>query len=599
MIDRRFNFDYGLLAIALAVILILAAVVAAGAIALRVTRAPQNLIRVPRDYPTIQAAITAASAGDIIQVAPGVYNENITLDKGVTLVAERFDQLNPINNPTIIDAAGGAAAIMIPASLPQMPVIRGFTIRNGGDGIQAHSPFIVEFNYLTGSGNLVNYQEGGGGANRGNVYFKALGDAIHVDNLDRPIVIENNRILYSGDDGIEINLQNAAIPPAVTETSIWNNMIIGSREDGIQFTDYPADPQDTNRRFVIAGNLIANNHKAGIGITANGNTQEDYSGADSVEAMRVFNDTFYGNEVGISGGDNLVAFNNIISNSLARGARRVQGQPGSNSVIAYTLFFANGIDSEDTTLGPGIITGQDPLFVAPPNPGPDGIWETVDDDFSGLLLQAGSPAIDRGVTQYLAANGEAVPPTPITGFTGAAPDLGWREYGAPIFVSPTATLAMTMTLAPTVTPPVFTPTATLTPIPPSGTLPPATPTNTFLPPSLTSTVPAATVIPGVTATATPALTLTAIVPNNATAGTTVNITLTGTGFVNGSVVAFEGGQGTASEVTTVQVLNPTTMAITVNVKADAAFGIQVWDVRVTNPNGATVVLPDAFTVVPQ
>ncbi|MCH8970343.1 MAG: plasmid stabilization protein, partial [Planctomycetes bacterium] len=34
-----------------------------------------DIIHVPADYPTIQAAIYAAASGDEIIVAPGVYNE--------------------------------------------------------------------------------------------------------------------------------------------------------------------------------------------------------------------------------------------------------------------------------------------------------------------------------------------------------------------------------------------------------------------------------------------------------------------------------------------------------------------------------------------
>jgi len=76
------------------------------------------------------------------------------------------------------------------------------------------------------------------------------------------------------------------------------------------------------------------------------------------------------------------------------------------------------------------------------------------------------------------------------------------------------------------------------------------------------------------------------------------MTIAGSGFVSGAVVTFEGGQGVASEVTAVQVLNHTTMRVTVNVRADSSFGTQTWDVRVTNPNSSTTILTDAFTVIP-
>ena len=610
----RRNYDLDNLAIGfllLAIIAIFATLLMLGLQALRLNPQSSNLIIVPNDYPTIQAAIHAAKPGDIIRVRAGIYAENLTLDKPISLIAETFDQINPVNNTTIIDGGSGSAAIFIPSGLTQMPVIHGFVIQNGSDGIHAQSEFIAEYNYFHSSAILVNYQMGSGGINRNNVYFNSADDAIHVDDMNRPLLIESNRIMYAGEDGIEVNLQNTSTPPARVDGAIWNNMIIGSRQDGIQFVDYPDDPQDTNRRFVIMGNLIANNTKAGIGLMPNANTVEDYSGADTVEAIRAFHNTFYGNDHGISGGDNLVAFNSIIVNSITRGVWKVQGAPDANSVAAYTLFHNNGIDAEQSTVGVGIISGQDPLFQAAPNPGPDGVWETVDDDFSGLLLRAGSPAIDKGVTQYIAKDGEPIPPAPITGFTGAAPDLGWREFGSPILITPTASATPSLTPLASLTPlSTFSPIATFT-LPVSPTSPPATvpPTNTPLPlptslpsatvPVLTPTL-AASATPSRTPTVTPTpqLTITSIFPDSAQAGSTVNLTISGSGFVNGAVVTFEGGQGTPSQIVTTQVVNPTTIVITVNVFGDASLGTQIWDVRITNPDTSTAVLVDAFSVVP-
>lgn len=562
-----------------------------------------SLIRVPNDYLTIQEAIDAAKPGDIIQVTAGIYQENITLDKPVSLIAATFDEIDPVRNSTIIDGAGTGATIFIPSGLSQMPVIRGFVLQNGVDNIQASSEFIAEFNYFHSAANLVSYQMGGGGVNRGNVYFNARDNAIRLDHIDRPLLIENNRILYSANSGIEISLQSTSAPPALIEVNMWNNMILGNGEDGIQFVDHPGAPQDTNRRFVIAGNLFANNKQAGIGLMPNANTVEDLSGAATLEAIRVINNTFYGNNYGISGGDNLVAINNIIANSTGRGAWRVPAEEGGISMIAYTLFHNNGADADETSLGPGVILGVDPRFVAAPDPGPDGTWATVDDDFTGLVLRSDSPAIDKGVVQFQAANGELVPPSPLTGFLGAAPDLGWREFGAPVFMTPTTTPVGTATHSPTVTPGTLTATPGTT-----ATLAPSTPgtsTATALTPTQLATT---TSIPGtptsagsptvtIATTASPEVTLQNIAPNSAQAETTLSVVITGSGFQTGAMVTFEGGGGLPQEIKDVQVLNPTTIMFTLTAHNDGTSA-QVWDVRVTNPDTSTAVLVDAFTVNP-
>jgi hypothetical protein len=600
MDDRQFKAS--LLPIMVIIFCVLIVGIVAGAFALNRQRNAVNVLRVPEEYATIQAAITAAAAGDVIQVRAGTYAENLLLDRPIVLTAASFDPVNPVNNTAIIEGGGGVT-ITIPPDLTQMPTIRGFVIRSNNIGIQSSSPFIVEFNYFLAGTDQVNYQWGSGGANRNNLYFKAGDDAIQLDNTDRPLLIENNRILYATDDGIEINLQDKPSPPAIVDVNIWNNMIIGSKEDGIQLIDFPGEPQNTNRRIVILGNLIANSQKAGIGLMPNTNTVEDLSGADIVEPIQVFNNTFYGNNHGISGGDNLVAFNNIITNSAGRGVWRVQGPPGSNSVVAHTLFFNNTQDNDQSSMGPGIITGQDPRFTAAPNPGADGTWETVDDDFSGLLLQSSSPAVDKGVTQYTAASGELIPASPLTGFIGAAPDLGWREFGSPIVLTPTASPIPSPTLAVSPTAPTLTftpiattvlPTATVVTFTPLPTLTQAPPTANI--PTFTSTVTVPS-LPTITITPTTAqLNLLSVTPNTAQANTTVNVTISGTGFANGATVTFEGAQGTPPQVTGLEVVNANTIVITVNTTVAAGATTQVWDIRVTNPNNTSAVLADAFTV---
>src|SRR5512134_3316235 len=112
MLDRQFKAS--LLPIMVIIFCILMVGVVAGALALNRQSEAVTVLRVPQDYPTIQAAINAAELADIIQVRAGTYNENIILDRPVTLTAESFDAANPANNTTTIDGGGGATITIPP-----------------------------------------------------------------------------------------------------------------------------------------------------------------------------------------------------------------------------------------------------------------------------------------------------------------------------------------------------------------------------------------------------------------------------------------------------------------------------------------------------
>ena len=84
-------------------------------------------INVPGDHTTIQAAVTAANPGDLIQVAAGSYNENVTIDKSVTI--------NGVAG-TVLDGTGvGGNGFLFKAS---DITIDGFEITNFVCGIRTY-----------------------------------------------------------------------------------------------------------------------------------------------------------------------------------------------------------------------------------------------------------------------------------------------------------------------------------------------------------------------------------------------------------------------------------------------------------------------------
>lgn len=87
------------------------------------------------------------------------------------------------------------------------------------------------------------------------------------------------------------------------------------------------------------------------------------------------------------------------------------------------------------------------------------------------------------------------------------------------------------------------------------------------------------------------VTVTSMTPNTAKPGTTVNVTITGTGFSSGIAVGFENGTGSAPLIGSVVVVNANTITATVTVKNGGGKQARVWDLRV-----GSGVLFRAFTI---
>jgi len=92
-----------------------------------------NVIKVPDDYPTIQAAIDAATDGDTILVAEGLYKENLSLTEGITLSGGwdlTFSTRQPGNSAINGQGLGRAISITCVTS-DTVLTIDGFTVQGG------------------------------------------------------------------------------------------------------------------------------------------------------------------------------------------------------------------------------------------------------------------------------------------------------------------------------------------------------------------------------------------------------------------------------------------------------------------------------------
>ncbi len=93
--------------------------------------------------------------------------------------------------------------------------------------------------------------------------------------------------------------------------------------------------------------------------------------------------------------------------------------------------------------------------------------------------------------------------------------------------------------------------------------------------------------------------ITGIDPNSMNAGSTMDVTISGSGFASGTDVTFENGSGPTPEASNISVTSDgTSVTATVTAKSGGPPRPRVWDVRVTNPDGSTGVLSGGFTVNP-
>ncbi|UCD22177.1 MAG: hypothetical protein JSW22_00620 [Chloroflexota bacterium] len=276
-----------------------------------VTTAPvaADTIEVPGDYATIQEAIDAASAGDTVIVAAGLYEVNVEIDKSLTLKGAQagVDARNRSGPETIIEPDEGTG-IRIITDEDQRVVVDGFTVRNAEHGIATPEPTMAD-DITVRNVRILNPDEFG----------------------ISPTFTITTTVEYCYVEGaVQAINAGALVPFEPTVATFSNNEIVDSQ---FGFTGYLKDS-------FIEGNLVRDFATGGVGIggqlinteirdnTIRGYVQgaaltfEEHYGRDLSENVNVEGNTFTRNEYGIYVFDTqttltgiAVNFNNIADNS--------------------------------------------------------------------------------------------------------------------------------------------------------------------------------------------------------------------------------------------------------------------------------------------
>ncbi|MEE9130452.1 MAG: right-handed parallel beta-helix repeat-containing protein [Phycisphaerales bacterium] len=132
--------------------------------------AAADILHVPGDFPTIQAAIDAAMDGDEVEVHPGTYRELINfLGKSITVRSSDGPEVTIINGDIDNDGDGDGTVVTCDSAEGPDSVLEGFTI-TGGNAVNGGGMYNEESSAsvtdCTFSGNSANF--GGGMYNEDN-----------------------------------------------------------------------------------------------------------------------------------------------------------------------------------------------------------------------------------------------------------------------------------------------------------------------------------------------------------------------------------------------------------------------------------------------
>ncbi len=402
-------------------------------------------LTVPTNFPTIQAAINAAAAGDTVLVAPGVYNEKIDFKgKAITVISAAGAEF------TTIDANDTGSVATFKSGESSTSVLSGFTLTGGTGTVSGTSSFgggiycvlaspTIEHNVIRNNSAKGNFLTPGGEG--GGIYVSAGSPRIRENTIlqnaaqndgggiqmrfgGTTALIHDNTIQKNAclaGTGAGINLENSS-SPLIRDNLILEN-ILASRGGGIN-ADSGSSPtiedneirvnqsnvdgggihcdggNPTIRRNVIAGNGAGILFGCGAGICCRNNSP--LVSQNVISTNRIVGD---GGGAAFENGNPTLVDNMIVENR-AEGSFGLGSGGGilltnanaiaTNNTIANNVAFAPGggvmlFSSSSVTMTNGIVWGN----TAPSQPQIGGFAGSVAySDVQGGFSGAGNFAAD-------------------------------------------------------------------------------------------------------------------------------------------------------------------------------------------------------------
>jgi nitrous oxidase accessory protein len=295
----------------------------------------ESIIRVPKDYPTIQAAVNAASSGDTILVASGVYYENVVVNKPVKIVGG--DCLS-----TVVEGAGDFSNTIHVTS--DYVEISGLTVRKGGAGI-----FLNGSNHCSIHGNILTM----------NTYFGGI-----VLSYSNENTVAYNTALNNGGGAPPLQYGVGIVISHCNHNAISSNTVTGNVAGSLIIHDSHHNIITNNSVFedasgiiltfstwnIVIANNVSNTESAGIGLDySSNNTIEDnwllgnwegialgYSRMNLIKANMMLNSSDVGLCISDASPNNLVTDNTVSNNRIG-----VEIKFTNNSIFYHNNFINN------------------------------------------------------------------------------------------------------------------------------------------------------------------------------------------------------------------------------------------------------------------
>ncbi len=261
----------------------------------------------------------------------------------------------------------------------------------------------------------------------------SFGGAMDADRATVDVVEATFVRNYAFDGGGGLSILSASVD--LVNVGLYGNVV---------------DPQDD---LSSGGGMTASASRVDLTNTAFvGNTADDFSGAlrlGNGTVGTLTNVTLVSNEAEVGGGLRITSgASATVRNAVFwNNSQEVEALSGF-ATLQHILIRGGCPPDGSGTASCESILDTDPLFVRPPDPGPDGTWGTDDDDYGDLRLQEESPALDFGRSDFLPpdafdldSDGDTAEllPVDLAGeprVVGSEVDLGAYEGGVTVAAEP-------------------------------------------------------------------------------------------------------------------------------------------------------------------